>query len=265
MEPAKARTAEQNARLWGARAQDWSQIQEGQGRPVYLAVLDRLGVGKGTRYLDAGCGSGMAAQIAAGRGAIVTGLDAAPNLLAIARQRVPSGRFEQGELESLPFHDSSFDCVTGFNSFQYAGNPVAALREAARVAVAGAKVVIVTWGNPEGMEAASLVTALRPLVPAPPPGTPGPFALSDEAALRALASSAGLRPLDILDVDCPFQYDSLEQGLRGLKSAGVAVRAIELSSEAAVDALWSAALAPFRQPDGGFKVRATFRCLIAER
>jgi ubiquinone/menaquinone biosynthesis C-methylase UbiE len=112
----KPRTAEINARLWGARATDWAEIQEGTCRPV-------AGLKPGTAYLDAGCGAGMAAQIAAERGAQVFGLDAAPNLVEIARGRMPGGEFYLGDLESLPFPDKKFDLVTGFNSFQYAGNP----------------------------------------------------------------------------------------------------------------------------------------------
>jgi SAM-dependent methyltransferase len=146
----------------------------------------------------------MASQIAAERGARVSGLDAAGNLLAIARERVPDGDLHVGELESLPFADHSFDLVTGFNSFQFAGNPGVALAEARRVAKPGAYVVIVTWGRPEGMEAASLLAALRPLLPPPPPGAPGPFALSDENALRAFATAAGLDPAEVFDVDSPL-------------------------------------------------------------
>ena len=259
----KPRTAEINARLWGARANDWAEIQEGTCRPVYLAVFERVGLKPGTAYLDVGCGAGMAAQIAAGRGAQVSGLDAAANLLTIARGRVPDGEFHIGDLESLPFPDNKFDLVTGFNSFQYAGNPGVALGEARRVTKSGAHVVIMTWGKPEGMEAASLVAALRPLVPAPPPGAPGPFALSDEAALRAFAGSAGLEPLEVFDVDSPWQYPDLPTALRGLGSSGVAARAIENASENAVNEAHATALAPFRQSDGSYRIGATFRCLLA--
>jgi SAM-dependent methyltransferase len=259
----KPRTSDANARLWGARAKDWAEIQEGQCRSVYLAVFEKLGLKAGDDYLDVGCGGGMAAQLAFERGAKVSGLDAAPNLLEIARKRVPAGDFRLGDIESLPFGDDSFSCITGFNSFQFAGNPGAALREAKRVAKPGANVVIMTWGKPEGMEAASLVGALRPLLPPPPPGAPGPFALSDEAALRAFAGEAGLAPVEVFDVDSPWRYPDLATGLRGLKSAGVAVRAIEHAGEAAVDAAHAKALAPFRQGDGSYKIGATFRCLIA--
>src|SRR3954471_6850188 len=130
----KPKTSEAHGRLWGVRARDWADFQEGTVRPVFQAVLERTRVGPGTRYLDAGCGSGMAAEMAAARGAEVSGVDAAEAMLAIARSRVPAGEFRQGDLEELPFAAESFDVVTGFNSLQYAGSPVAALREAARVA-----------------------------------------------------------------------------------------------------------------------------------
>lgn len=80
-----------------------------------------------------------------------------------------------GDLKDLPFADATFDVVTGFNAFQFAGNPVRALTEARRVTKPGGIVAVMTWGRPEGMEATSIVAALRPLLPAPPPGAPGPL------------------------------------------------------------------------------------------
>ncbi len=259
----RPRTGDVNGRLWGARADDWANIQEGMIRPVYKTVLERARVGSGTRYLDAGCGAGMAMQIAAVRGAHVSGIDAAEALLAIARRRIPAGDFRKGDLEDLPFDDYSFDVVTGFNSFQYAGNPIVGLRAARRVTKRGGAVAIVTWGNPEGMEAASLVAAVRPLTPPPPPGAPGPFALSEESALRQFAADAGLKPEAVFDVDSPFIYSDEATAMRGLNSSGVAARAMEHSSEQAVTEAHAKALAPFRQPDGSYHVKATFRCLLA--
>jgi len=255
-------TSAVNGRLWGTAAEDWAAIQEGTCRPVYQAVFDRVGLKAGEQYLDAGCGAGLAAQMAAARGAQVFGLDAAENLLAIARRRVPDGEFQTGELESLPFADGAFDLVTGFNSFQYAANPAAALAEAKRVARPGSHVVVVTWGDPAGMEAASIVAALRPLLPPPPPGAPGPFALSDETALRAFASAAGLEPLEVLDVDAPWHYADLATALRGLGASGVAARARDNSSAEAVDDAHAKALASFHQADGSYRVAARFRCLV---
>lgn len=259
----KPRTAETNARLWGARAKDWAEIQEDGYRPVYLKAFDQVSIKPETNYLDAGCGAGVALQIAAERGACVTGLDSTLNLLTIARRRVPDGDFLIGDLEQLPFSDKQFDLVTGFNSFQYAGNPEIALSEARRVTKIGAHVLIVTWGQPDGMEFTLLLVALRSLLPPAPHGAPGPFALSDETALRAFAINVGLNPLDVFDIDCPRRYPSLSVALCGLCSAANAIRAIENSNEAAVNAAYTEALKPFRQSDGSYRIGATFRCLIA--
>jgi len=261
--PSEPSTAAINGRLWGARARDWVDLQECQFRSVYETIFERLGLLKDAMYCDVGCGSGMAAAIASKRGARVSGLDAAENLLALARARVPGGDFRCGDMEELPFSDGAFDLVSGFNSFQYAGNPRAALTQARRVTKPGGQVVVLTWGAPERMPAASLIAALRPLLPAPPPGAPGPFALSDEGALRRFAMGAGLTPMRVEDITCEWSYTNLDAALRGLGSSGVAVRAMENSSEQAVNHAHSTALEPFRQEDGSYRVGACFRWLSA--
>jgi len=257
------KTSLANGRLWGARARDWADVQEGQCSAAYDAVFDSLSLRPGTRYCDVGCGAGMAALLASRRGAEVSGVDAAESLLGIARERVADADFRHGDLEELPFPDGTFDVVTGFNSFQFAANPVAALAEARRVSKPAGRIVVLTWGNPQGMEAAALVTALRPLLPPPPPGSPGPFALSDESALISLAARAGLTALEVSDVACEWHYPDLPTALRGLGASGGAARASEHAGVDAVDRAHEAALAPFRRDDGSYRVGASFRWLLA--
>jgi SAM-dependent methyltransferase len=259
----KTGTAATNGKLWGARARDWAEVQEGQFAATYHAVLSHAGVRPGTRHLDAGCGAGMAAALSASLGATVAGVDAAEGMLEIARERTPSGDFLQGEIEDLPFEDDAFDLVTGFNAFQFAGDPGRALAEAGRVTRPGGMVVIMTWGDPEGMEAAAHVFAMKPLLPSPPPGAPGPFALSDEDALRAFAEAGGLRPVEVLYVDTPWFYRDEATALRGLGSSGVAVRAIAHSGEEAFVAAMRAFLAPLAQADGSYRIGARALCLVA--
>jgi SAM-dependent methyltransferase len=259
----KPKTFSNNGRLWGTRARDWSEVQEGVVRPVYEAVFAQVGLAADGRYLDMGCGAGMALQLAADRGAQVAGIDAAPELLAIARERVPHADVRLGDLEELPFDDSAYDLVTAFNSVQYAGNPSMALREARRVLAETGTLAVVVWGEPAGMEAAAIVAALGQLMPPPPPGAAGPFALSSADALHGLATDAGLTPLDIFDVDSPWQYPDTDTALRGLNSSGVAVRAMESSSEAAVTEAHLKVIAPFTRPDGSIRIGARFRCLLA--
>jgi len=256
-------TAAVNGDLWGAHARTWADIQEAIAKPLYLDVIERLGIGTKSAYLDVGCGSGMALQLAASRGATVAGIDAAEALVAIARERVPAADLRVGELETLPFADGTFDVITGFNSFQYAARPVNALAEAKRVAKKGASVVIATWTTPDRTQAAALLGALKPLLPAPPPGAPGPFALSDEAALRALATQAGLVPGEVRDVECPFAYPDVETAIRGVNSAGVAEKAIRHSGIEAVTAAHREVIERFRRPDGSVHIGNAFRYLIA--
>lgn len=127
----------------------------------------------------------------------------------------------------------------------------------------GGTIIVMTWGNPEGMEAATLIVALRPLMPPPPPGAPGPFALSSEDALRKFASDAKLAPVAVFDVESPFEYPDEATAVRGLNAAGVAVRAMENTSEQAVSEAHAEAIAPFRQSDGRYLIKASFRCLFA--
>jgi SAM-dependent methyltransferase len=250
-------------KLWGARARDWAEIQEQAQSGLYPPVVEAAGVGQGTRLLDVGCASGVAAAIACDRRAIVSGIDAALPLIEIARERVPAGRFGVGEIEELPYEEGSFDVVTGFNSFQYAADPVRALREARRVTTGGGIVVIVTWGRPTDCEATAYLEALGSVLPPPPPAAPGPFALSEPGALEHLAGQAELAPASASEVVTRWEYPDQQTALRGLLAAGPAAKAIETAGEECVAAAVSDAISPFRTAAGGYAIENTWRYLIA--
>lgn len=262
-ETAGAGSASVQGELWGARAHDWAEVQEAMACPLYLAVLDRVRLGSETQLCDVGCGSGHFCELAARRGASVTGIDAAATLIELARARVTEGEFRVGEMEQLPYDDESFDVVTGFNSFQYAADPVHALREAGRIARYGGSVVVATWGKPEDCEAAGYLAALGSLLPPPPAGAAGPFALCEPGALEALAAEAGLGPQEAGEAECPFVYPDLETALRGLLSAGPAVKAIAVAGEEQVRDAVMRAIAPFASAGGGYRLENTFRYLVA--
>jgi len=254
-------TARVQGDLWSARARDWADVQEDTMLPLYVAVLERAGIRAGTRVFDAGCGSGRFAQLATARGAIVSGLDAAPALLAIARERLPDRDLRVGELEDLPWADASFDVITGLNAFQYAANPAAALREAHRVAAPGAPVFIATWGAPDACEAAAYLRALGEMLP--PPGAAGAFTLSAPGALERVAADAGFAASERFEIECTWRYADLETALRGLLSAGPAVHAARHSGEEPVRRAVADAIAPFRTTQGSYQIENTFRYLIA--
>jgi len=96
--------------------------------------------------LDVACGTGFLTRHLAGR---VTGLDQSEAMLAIASERVPDGRFVQGDGTALPFEDGAFDRVfTGhFYGHLEPGVREAFLAEARRVA---SELVVVdsAWAGP---------------------------------------------------------------------------------------------------------------------
>jgi SAM-dependent methyltransferase len=250
--------------LWGARARDWADTQEGFSRQLFEAGLQKLAIGAGSLLLDVGCGTGLACAIAAERGAKVNGIDASAPSIEIARQRTPHGDFRVGEMEDLPYADHTFDAVTGFNSFQYATSPVNALREARRVVKPGGKVLIAVWGKAEHCEGAAVLKALGSLLPPPPPGAPGPFALSEDGALEALVSEAGLTPLESDEAPSIWTFANLDEALRASLSAGPATRAIRHSGEERVKEAVMQALAPFKTASGGYRLENEFRYLVAK-
>lgn len=249
--------------IWSVRARDWASLMEGTAARLYQAALDRLELHDGTTLLDAGCGSGLFCQLAAKRGARVYGLDAAPSLLEIARERVPSGEFEVGDLEEMPFEPATFDVVTSFNSLEYAASAVAALREAKRTAKPAASVVVGTWGRALDCEAAGYIAALGSMLPPPQLGAPGPFAFSEPGALDSLARDAGLVPGDTVDILCEWRFPDLDTALRAMLSAGPAVRAIRAVGERRVRSAVADAIKPYRTVRGHYQLENTFRFLVA--
>jgi SAM-dependent methyltransferase len=256
-------TAQVQGELWGAQARNWSGIQEKFSLPIYKIVFEKTHVTSGTRLLDVGCGSGLAVQLAAKLGADVAGIDASEALLAIARERVPPGDFRRGDLEELPYADGSFDVVTGFNSFQYASNPVHALMQARRVLKAGGYVAMATWGKAQDCEVAGPLAAVMAHLPPPPPGAEGPFALSAPGKLEALMEQAGFTPQASGDISGPFEYPDEETAWKGFQSSGPLVRAIREVGEEKIKRTVFDSFAPYKTTSGGYRMENSYRYIIA--
>lgn len=256
-------TAQVQGELWSAQARNWANFFETFHTPLYKSVFDRLGISRGTRLLDVGCGAGLAAQLAAQLGAQVSGIDAAPALIEIARERVPAGDFRLGEMEELPYADASFDVVTGFNAFQHAANPVAALAEAKRVVKAGGRVAMVTWGRREDCEHAAVFAAVSTLLPPGPARTGNPFALSESGRLEALLAQAGLTAEESGEIASFFAWPDDETAWKAISSGGSTVMAVRHAGEAQVKQVALAALLPFRAKEGGYRLENTYRYVIA--
>lgn len=255
--------AQAQGRLWGARARDYAELLEEAFCPAFEAVFAAAGVGPGTRFLDAGCGPGLAPHLAAERGARVAGLDAAEASIVIASERTPDGDFRVGEMEALPWPDGTFDVVTGFNAFQFAADPADPLREARRVVRPGGRVAMAVWGRAEDCDLVAVMAPVFRLLPPAPPGAEGPFALGEPGRVEALLARAGLTPLSSGEAACPFIFPDLETAVRALTSAGVMVAAGERAGDEAVRRAVAGALAPFRAAAGGYRLCNTLRYVVA--
>jgi SAM-dependent methyltransferase len=259
---ARSGSAEKFGPLWGSRPRDWA-ADEDQQVATYEEAIRRVGVARGQRVLDVGCGTGVFLRLVAERGAQPFGLDASEALLEIARERVPEADLRVGEMEALPYADDSFDLVTGFNSFFFAADLVAALREAGRVAKPGAPVVIQVWGRPERCDLEAQKQVARRYLPPPPPDAPPPPKLWEPGVLEELASEAGLTPESTFDTSYAFEYRD-EQTLARLLTAPMGIGA--LAGPEREDTLRREiieALGAYRQPDGSYRLNNEFHYLVA--
>ena len=249
-------------RLWGARADDWAANEERQ-LPTYEEAIREVGIEGGERVLDIGCGTGVFLRLAADQGAAVWGIDAAEALIELAAARVPEASLRVGEMQSLPYEDDTFDVVNGFNSFFFAQDMVASLREAGRVAKPGGRVVIQVWGPPERNDLEAMKEIARELMPAPSPDAPKPPPLWRPGVLEALAEEAGLQPERAFDLRYAFEYvDSETLGRLMLAPAGIGEIAGP-DREADVRRQITEALASRRQADGSYRLDNDFHFLVA--
>jgi SAM-dependent methyltransferase len=252
-------------KLWGKNPKDWAAIQEPTGAAGYTYALEHLKSVNRLRLLDVGCGSGIFSNMANGKGAEVTGIDASDKLIEEAKLRNPNISFLTGEMEELPFEDELFDIVCGFNSFQYAADTKNALSEAKRVLKSGGKLVAMIWGNKEDCEAATYLKAVGSLLPPPPPGAPGPFALTENRLLESILEEIGYKIINDMDVPSIWDYPDIETAARGLMAVGPAAKAVEVNGFDKVKETVLQAVQPYVQPDGHVIYKNKFRVVIAEK
>ena len=117
-------------------AGDFGKIAEYSAAEAELFV-DSLGIQPAMQVLDVACGTGNLAIPAARKGAQVTGVDIASNLLMQARQRAAAEglqiTFEEGDAEQLLFPDANFDVVMTMFGAMFAPEPDRVAAELARV------------------------------------------------------------------------------------------------------------------------------------
>ena len=168
--------------------------------------IARLALEPGVRVLDVACGSGNLAIPAARAGAVVTGVDIAPNLLEQARARAESEgltiQFDEGDAESLPYPDAAFDVVVSMYGAMFAPRPHLVAAELVRVCRGGGRIALANW-TPAGFIGQMFKLTGRHVPP--PPGMPSPVLWGDEATVRERLGGR-VADLQMTPRVCVFRY-----------------------------------------------------------
>ncbi|MBM3491163.1 MAG: class I SAM-dependent methyltransferase [Alphaproteobacteria bacterium] len=141
------------AAAWGQWAERMARLAEGLNEPLMSAI----GIAPGMHVLDLASGAGepaltMAARV--GPQGEVTASDLVPEMLAVVQARAHAAglanvRFQQADMEALPFAEASFEAVTCRLGLMYVPNPSRAAGEARRVLRPGGRAAFLVWGPHE--------------------------------------------------------------------------------------------------------------------
>ncbi len=167
----------------------WTAGDFGEIAKSYAAGAEEfvrnLNLQPGMRVLDVACGTGNLALPAARLGAVVTGVDIAPNLLEEARETARREalvvQFDEGDAEALPYKDGNFDAVITMFGAMFAPRPHLTAGELKRVCRPSGLIAMANW-TPAGF-VGQMLKIVAKHVP-PPPNVPSSILWGDEAVVR---------------------------------------------------------------------------------
>ena len=162
--------------------------------PVVAGIA---GIAPGHTVLDVACGTGaltLAAAEAAGARGHVTGLDANPEMLAVARHKSGVIEWVEGRAEALPFEDRRFDAVVSQFAFMFFDDKPRALAEMMRVLRPGGRLALAVCDAVERSPGYGAFSALLDRLFGREVGDAfrAPFSLGDSDELMRLAAAAGI-------------------------------------------------------------------------
>jgi SAM-dependent methyltransferase len=185
------------------------------------ALVAGLGVGKGTKVLDVGCGDGTTALPAARLGADVLGVDIASNLVAAGEARAAAEgldnvHFQQGDASDLVgLDDDRFDLVLSVFGAMFAPRPFDVAKEMVRVAKPGGRVVMGNWIPGDPTLVAQILRIAATYSPPPPEGFVSPmgWGVEDEVIERFGAAGVAADQISFDHASWNFEYDGTPEEL----------------------------------------------------
>src|SRR5262249_17419174 len=140
------------------------------------ALVGKLGIQKGQKVLDLGCGDGTTALPAAKLGADVLGVDIACNLVEAGNQRAKEQnlanlRFQEGDASNLAeLKDNTFDRVVSVFGAMFAPRPFDVAKEVVRVTRPGGRIVMGNWIPNDPTLVSQILKISASYSPPPPEG-----------------------------------------------------------------------------------------------
>jgi ubiquinone/menaquinone biosynthesis C-methylase UbiE len=177
------------------------------------ALVERIGVTKGLKVLDLGCGDGTTALPAAKRGADVLGVDIARNLVEAGNRRAKEAglsnlRFQEGDATNLEgLSEKSFDLVITIFGAMFAPRPFDVAKEMVRVTRPGGRIVMGNWIPGDPTLVAQLLQLSSSYTPPPPEGFVSPMTWGVESNVVERFGGAGIPPEKISLVRDTFVFN----------------------------------------------------------
>ena len=187
--------ANPNKALW--EKGDFTRIADTM-RESGEALVQKLGITRGMKVLDLGCGDGTTALPAAKLGADITGIDIARNLVEAGNKRarergLTNLKFQEGDasnLEQVP--DNSFDLVVSIFGAMFAPKPFDVAKEMVRVTRPGGRIVMGNWIPNDPTLVAQILKISSNYTPPPPEGFVSPMTWGVESNVIERFTAAGI-------------------------------------------------------------------------
>lgn len=256
----------------------WEHAYDAGFAEATEALLDMAGVGPGMRVLDIACGAGgqtlLAARRAGPAGRVVA-TDIAPTMLAHVRAGAAAAGLDTVETVEGAADDlaqrlgpgtAPFDAAICRMALMHFPEPERALGVVRRLLRPGGRFAALVFSTPAGnpMMAEPMAILRRHAgLPAPPPGTPGIFALGGEGVLDRLLRAAGLRDVEVRVIPAALHFADADEALAMLREAAGAYRAVAATLDEATRArAWEAVRAALRRHESSAGFDAALEVVV---
>lgn len=286
----KAQQREQWSNVAQGWRRRWATFEQG-AQPLSDRMMELAHVTPGKRVLDVATGIGEPAMTAArrvGPGGAVMALDQAPQMLAIAHERIRTAgignvEFVEGDAERVGLPQDTFDAVVCRWGLMFFTNPVGTLSRLRATLVPGGWLAAAVWGAPGRVPLISLSFAVLSREPGsgprqlpaasheqtgatstPFPAGPNPFALAEPAALERVVRDAGFAEVQSEPYTVTFEFSSAHELVEHLEAVSAPVRATmgTLSPERQIELRTKLAEAAGAFADASGTIRLPNVCLI---